>query len=239
MNFIDREFDLAEELKKADEGDIHAIRNIIGYIAYQGEDEEDLLERKAEYVNKLAELEDPVALIYLADRYRAGENAERNIKLAIELYEKAAEKGIGFGNECIGELYYRGDGVEQNYEKAFEYFTKDDEEKSPVTDYLLGEMYRLGQYVDKDDETAKDHYLKIIHKNFPKLDSYYGPATYRLAEYCYAEADNKGIEEAWCYIEEAKKEINPDCKTVKENGITEEMINNLWVKVFRKKELGE
>jgi TPR repeat protein len=236
MTFKDPEFDLVEALKKANEGDIHAIRNIIGYIAYQGEDEEDLLERKAEYINKLAELEDPVALIYLAERYRTGENVDRNVKLAIELYEKAAERGVSFGNECIGELYYRGEGVEQSYEKAFEYFTKDEDKKSPVTDYLLGEMYRLGQFVEKNDTVAKEHYLSIIHQDFPKLDSYYGPATFRLAEYSYAKADEGEIDEAWQYIEEARKEIDPDCLTVKGTGITKEMIDDLWIQIFREKE---
>ena len=56
----------------------------------------------------------------LGDAYRTGDGVPKDVTAAINLYKKAAEEGISFGNECIGFLYYNGEGVPVDYKKAFE-----------------------------------------------------------------------------------------------------------------------
>ena len=238
MNFFDRDFDLSEALKKADEGDIHAIDAVLGYIIHEGDGEEDLQEIRKKYILKLIDMESPIGYIMLAECYKDGDLFEKDTSKALELYQKAAEHGVGYGNECIGEMYYYGDGVEKNYQRAFEFLTKNKKSKSPATDYILGEMYRLGQFVEKNDDTAEEHYINIVRDDPGARDAYYGPAAFRLAEYYFSRGDD-WIERAWIFIEEAKKHISPDSVVAKLVGITKNMVEDLWLEVFRKKELGE
>lgn len=237
MNFFDRDFDLADALKKADEGDVRAIDAVLGYITNEGDGEEDLQEIRKKYILKLVDMDSPVGYIMLGECYKDGDLFEKDGEKALELYQKAVDHGLRFGNECIGEMYYYGDGVERNFQNAFDYLTKNTGNKSPVTDYLLGEMYRLGLYVEIDEEEAENHYLKIVQSDIGPKDAYYGPAAYRLAEYYYNEHDL--LEKAWAFIEEAKKDINPGSLIAKKVGITEEMINDLWLMIFKEKEYGE
>ena len=72
------------------------------------------------YLKKLTDYGNIAFYIMLGDAYRTGDGVPKDVTAAINLYKKAAEEGISFGNECIGFLYYNGEGVPVDYKKAFE-----------------------------------------------------------------------------------------------------------------------
>lgn len=91
--------------------------------------------------------------IYMADGHRQ----DGDIYAALELYRMAAEKGVGFGYECMGDIYFE----QEKYEKSWEYFNKP-EEKNNLALYRIGYMYEMGLAVDKDEKKARSYYETVI-----------------------------------------------------------------------------
>ena len=180
--------DFRQTVKDANIGDIRAKWDLINYIAVKEADEYsgeyDIDKLYYDTLCDLAEGDDTAAYIMLGDAILRGTGCKQNAEEAIRWYEKAAEKGEYFGNECIGEMYYSGEYVTQDYKKAYEYFTKDEGRKSFCTLYHLAEMYRQGLYVKKDLATAYKYYSEIVYDGEEKritIDDYYWRACYRLS----------------------------------------------------------
>ena len=180
------QYNLYELLQKADEGDAEAMESLVSILPAEGYTDDDtdgeIAERQVRYLRKLAEAGRSFAYIMLGDACLKGSGTPQNPAEAIRWYEKAAESGIRFGNECIGMIYYEGKDIPCDYQKAYEYFTRDEGKKSFCTAYALGEMFRRGLYVTKDEEKAVMNYASIVNDNapFPEMDDYYWRACYRL-----------------------------------------------------------
>ena len=192
------ELDFRQTVEDANNGDVKAKWDLVNYIAvYEAKEYSDEYDIDKLYYDNLCDLakeEDTAAYIMLAGAILHGTGCKQNTEEAISWYEKAAEKGEGFGNECIGEIYYFGKYKEQDYKKAYEYFTKDDGKKSYCTLYYLGEMYRQGLYVEKDIIQAYEYYKKIVYDQGEikgSIDDYYWRACYRMA---YANHYGEGTE---------------------------------------------
>lgn len=234
MNFWDSDFDLLDTIQKADAGDIAAIRLLASYLACEGDEEADLVERRVKYLKKLVDLNDPVGMIMLGDCYRDGTGVEQSPEKAEELFLKAVEAGENFGYECIGEMYYYGSGVPKDYKKAFEYLSKNEKPCTPATEYLLAEMYRKGIVVEKDDAKAYDYYKSIVTGDNNRMDAYYPCACYRLAEY-YVEGScvDEDPETALVLIEEARNTLTKDNSIGEKVHVTQEMADELWAEILR------
>ena len=181
-----KQYNLYELLQKADDGDLEAMEDAVSVLVAEGYTEDDpdgeIAARQVSYLKSLVDAGRTFACIMLADAYIKGDGVEKDPMEALRLYEKAAERGIRFGNECIGMMYYEGTDIPQDFQKAFEYFTKDEGKKSPCTAYSLGEMYRKGLYVTLDDEKACEYYDLIVNDDgpSPEMDDYYWRACFRL-----------------------------------------------------------
>ncbi len=239
MGFLNKDFDLLNALQKADKGDHDAMVDVLSYLAFEGSKEKDLEDLERKYAFQLAEKEDYVGLIMLGTNYQNGHLVPKDPQKALAFFQRAADIGCSFGYECIGEMYFFGDGVEQDYQKAFEFFTKDEGRKAPITNFLLGEMYRSGLYLEKNDDQAIEYYLKVVNVDYAKMDAYYPPAAFRLAEYFYYDDNRADLERAWVLICEAKQNISDHNKPASQVGISKEMIDELWMRIFRYRELGE
>lgn len=237
MNFWDSDFDLFDTIHKADEGDIKAIKLLVAYLACEGNNEDDLIELRLRYLNKLVDMNDSVGMIMLADCFLNGTGVEKSPEKAEELFLKAVEAGETFGYECIGSMYYFGKGVPVDYKKAFEYLSKNEEPRTPATEYLLAEMYRNGIEVERDEDKAFEYYESLVTGDNSRMDSYYPYACYRLAELLIEEnCSDEDIENASILIDEAKNIISEDDKVGKDIHITKAMADELWAEVFRIKE---
>ena len=62
------------------------------------------------------------AILLLADSYDEGNGVSKDKKLAIQWYEKAAEKGSAYALHQLGEFYKDGKGVPKDPTKAKELF---------------------------------------------------------------------------------------------------------------------
>ncbi len=82
---------------------------------------------------------------------------EEFLEYAVKYFQTAADLGVTFGNECLGELYYElGE-----YEKAYENLLKADG-RNVIGFYYLGRMYDEGRVVSEDRNKAIEYYRKAI-----------------------------------------------------------------------------
>ena len=183
MNFVGKEYELLDLMKRADEGDVDAMRDFVT-LCYTHQDEgmyEATKDKWLKYVKKMAEEENAVGYIWLGDAFKTGVLGEKNIPKAIEHYQKAAENGMEFGYECIAEIYFAGNGVPKDYEKAYDYIMKSANPSSSSC-YILGEMYRQGLYVEENMELAKQYYEQAAERGSfaGNMDDYAELAAKRL-----------------------------------------------------------
>jgi TPR repeat protein len=76
-------------------------------------------------------------------------------EFAENYYQAAADQGVDYGYECLGQLFFdQGD-----YKKAYESLSKK-EVKNPCGYYYLGKLYDEGLYVDQDVNKAIKLYEK-------------------------------------------------------------------------------
>lgn len=184
-----REDLLTPQIKKlitdADRGDMEAMISAASVLLageyIQGPEDGDIAERVMEYIRRGVDAGDYRAYIMYADQLSSGKIVPRDIPKAIAYYEKAADSGVPFGNECIGALFYYGTEVTRDYTKAMSYFTRNKGKKSACTLYYMAEMYRQGLGVECDQAKAVAYYKEIVEreKDDP-IDAYYKFACYRL-----------------------------------------------------------
>ena len=66
---------------------------------------------------------DPMAIYYLGGKYADGHDGlEKDVTMAIELYERAAEFGVQYAHFKLGDLYRKGEDVEKDTAKAIQHF---------------------------------------------------------------------------------------------------------------------
>lgn len=227
-------FDLLDMISKADNGDVKAMHAVIAYIAMEDENEQDLNEKRVEYINKLIDSGDKTALIMLAGCYKDGKGVPKDTNKAMEMYQEAADAGIKFGYECIGQMYFSGDGIKVDYEKAYEYYSKNFDELCPESAFHIGEMYRKGLFLEQDDDEAIEMYDSILEMKYACYDDYYPLAIYRLAEYTLKGFDT-GYDLEWAKkaVEYVKDRVKKPYVLSGEEILTVEMIDELWLRAFR------
>jgi len=104
------------------------------------------------WTKKSYESGDPLGAELYADYLSDGEYkyCEKNIDLAIQLYEKAMNAGSGRAAYNMG-LEYRNKG---NFEKAFELYSKANNSGSYYNGLIIGQCYYYGIGVKKDKRKA-------------------------------------------------------------------------------------
>ena len=178
-----KESDISVLMKYADAGDRDAMHHFVTLCAMADDKELYSSEKCTEYIKKLAGGGSSVAYVQLAERFLNGCGVEKDVEVAMNLYQKAAEMGQIAAYGFMGLVYYKGKDQPQDYKMAYELFMKAGDKSNEVT-YTLGEMYRLGQYVDVDMEKANACYQKVVDDGefMPGsgLDVYFHHASERL-----------------------------------------------------------
>ncbi|MGM9528831.1 MAG: tetratricopeptide repeat protein, partial [Phascolarctobacterium sp.] len=101
----------------------------------------------------------PEIQFYLGGCYVHGYGVEKDIRIGLSWYRKAAEADYALAQLCLGEHYYLGKGVLVDSFEALKWFRKAAQEKNHRAQYYLAEFYYKGYIVDKDLQTAFDWYV--------------------------------------------------------------------------------
>ena len=98
--------------------------------------------------------QDAVALYQKAKKYGKGEGVEKNLTLAFELYQKAAEMGLDSAQNNLGACYADGIGIAKDKEKAFYWYRKAAEQGYALAQANLSTCYAQGEGVPTDEQKA-------------------------------------------------------------------------------------
>lgn len=101
----------------------------------------------------------PEVQFYLGSCYVYGYGVDKDIRIGLSWYRKAAEAGYALAQLCLGEHYYLGNGVLVDSFEALKWFRKAAQWKNHRAQYYLAEFYYKGYIVDKDLKTAFDWYV--------------------------------------------------------------------------------
>ena len=100
-----------------------------------------------------------LGLLYLSDLFYKYESA-------VELFEKASEKGHQNATYNLGYCYFAGKGVEQDYKKALSLFLRV-AEKVKEAPTRIGACYLFGYGIKKNDQEA----IKWLNKGLANGDN--------------------------------------------------------------------
>lgn len=126
--------------------------------------------RSAELFTQLMQQDGPEAadatnnLGYL---YQNGLGVKKDYAKAMELYQKAADKGLMAAVNNVGYMYYRGLGVKKDLDKARELFEKGAQTNEPSAQSNLGWLYLRHHKSQKDYETAVDLLAQAASTGLP------------------------------------------------------------------------
>ena len=149
------------------------------------------------------------AIVRYADYLSTGENCNKNLDLAIQLYENGIELGFSEAAFNLG-VEYRN---KQDFKRAFEYYQRANEMSANSYHFDIAKCYYYGIGIEKDKNKALE-ILKNI--NFPKSNQYeVDEANYMLGLlYLDGEVVEKSLENARRYLELAN--ADQDHRSAKE-----------------------
>jgi len=114
--------------------------------------------KAAEHFGKAAELGHVKAQIRLAYLYEKGIGVEKDTRLAVQWYKKAADSDPK-AQFSLGLCYTKGVGTSQDHKKAVEYFKRSAESGYDRALYNLGYCYEQGTGVHRNIDTAIRYYI--------------------------------------------------------------------------------
>jgi hypothetical protein len=104
---------------------------------------------------------DQRALVELGQMYEQGRGVPKDVRRAVELYERAAEQSR-WARAKLGVLYLEGNEIPKDYEKARRWLQRAAADGNPAARNNLGLMYDRGLGVGVDHAAAADLYLAAL-----------------------------------------------------------------------------
>jgi len=147
---------------------------------------------------------DAYAMLALGIKYGNGDDCVADDELALEWYQKAADKGLAEGQFKVGLYNLMGYGTPNNDQKAFEWYSKAAAQENAGGCFGLGEIYESGWGRPIDLEQAKHWYskaatlgdgdanmslgrLSVTEKNYEAAHKYYQHAAMQDYEEAFYE----------------------------------------------------
>ena len=157
------------------------------------------------YASHLAKADNPDSVAALALCFAEGLGVNKNIDIALILYNEAASRNSLLAYKHLANIYDKGKYIAADKAKASKFFLKAANAGDAESQYIMAERYRKGIGVDASPESAFSFYLTAAENGI-------GVAMYRVAQ-CYenglgidinkdsaaqwyCKAANYGIEEA-------------------------------------------
>jgi TPR repeat protein len=115
---------------------------------------------------RAAENDSTYAMNILGNWYNAGEGVDKDIKRAIEYYEKSAERGNAGAQAALGRRLFFGAGVEKDYSRSFYWLEKAAKSgRSPLAYRMLGLCFFYGCGAPQDYEKAGRLFEKGVEES--------------------------------------------------------------------------
>jgi hypothetical protein len=223
---INFDFNLGEELEKAENGDLEAMLNVGIYIMWGDMSsalEPEMADRAIRYYLANAEAGNSGAMLDLGAFYLEGRGVEKNTKKALEWYQKALDAGEKVAYRCLGNYWlydHLDDGSpvmtrdEERLHKAYGYFAEGAAHHEENSMFELANFYRRGICVEKDDAKAFELYSKAYEEitkygseeDWIYNDSYADVCLYLAQCYHYGIGTEVNLSLARKFIEIAKRE---------------------------------
>ena len=83
-------------------------------------------------------------------------SAKQDFGLALNYYQKAAQRDFAEAQCNLANCYYNGTGAERSYEKAAELYRQSARNGYPLAQYRLGHCYFHGEGIGQSDDRAAD-----------------------------------------------------------------------------------
>lgn len=98
------------------------------------------------------------AIFRMANLYLHGKGVEKDVKKAIQLYEKLADSSVAM--IALAEIYEDSEGEYVDYKKAFELYMKAAKQNDADAMYRIGNLYEKGKGCEKKTMDAIKWYMK-------------------------------------------------------------------------------
>jgi TPR repeat protein len=148
------------EKKSSDKTVVKNATRYLGLVFFQMALEQKNDERRFKLFELSWEYKNPLAADALGDLYQKGIGTRRDLKKAIEWYEKSISMESIYGMEKLGYIYITGpDDVDRDFKKAQDLFIKGSELGGVNAAYYLGYMYYNGLGIEKN-ATEADKWFK-------------------------------------------------------------------------------
>ncbi|KAK8837928.1 hypothetical protein M9Y10_035870 [Tritrichomonas musculus] len=172
-NYIDRNYKKALEYYSSVERNQKTVLYKIGDFYENGFDEPHDYTIAREHYNLSAKLGSSYALICLGNFNWKGLGNEENKELiAIDYYQKAAQKDNTDACIILGNIYMKCTYIEKtkrdNYEKASYYFGKVAEKNNPEGFYYIGKMFFKGYGFKQNYEESRKYFEKAAQVDYSK-----------------------------------------------------------------------
>lgn len=158
-----------------------------------------------EYYQVAVKNGDAKAQKILADKFRLGEDIEKNDELAFYWYEQSALQGYAPAQSTLGVYYERGISTPVSAERAFFWYSKAAEQKFALGEYNLGNLYMFNKkYLD---------YKKAFYWHKKAADQNMEYSQFRLAlMYAFAKGVKKDLIQAKYWAQKAVENNHPDAQ---------------------------
>lgn len=154
------------------------------------------------WLKKAAEHENPLAQYTIGKLYLKGEEVEKNLMKAKELFQKAAQQEHEYAQYYLGKMYLLGEDTEQNIEEAVKWFEKASENGNQYAQYQLGKIYLTGINGNQNMKKA----LEWLKKSAEQNNQY---AQYMLGKiYMNGVGVEKNLQEAVKWFEKSAEQEN-------------------------------
>lgn len=144
---------------KAIEHNVDAARNNLALAMEEknGNSDETLF-----LLRKGADSGDEIAQYNLANRYAQGDGVTQSMEMAMNWYQKSAEKGYAPSQRILGIEMLSDDGVIQDKEQGFNWLVKSAEQNDTIALRAIGYCYQNGNGIEVNPDKAFLYYSKAM-----------------------------------------------------------------------------
>ena len=121
-----------------------------------------------EYLEKMAEQGDALALFRLGKCYSVGHGVTKDFEKAVDCFMSAAQQDNSYAQFELGLCYHHGIGVQEDAKKAFEWYEKAALQGNNIAQCHLGSCYQKGYGTVKNYGKAAQWYARSANQQNAK-----------------------------------------------------------------------
>ena len=142
-----------------------------------------------EYLEKMAEQGDALALFRLGKCYSVGHGVTKDFEKAVDCFMSAAQQDNSYAQFELGLCYHHGIGVQEDAKKAFEWYEKAALQGNNIAQCHLGSCYQKGYGTVKNYGKAAQWYARSANQQNAKAFNNFSPYPFILYLFQSSERD--------------------------------------------------